>query len=129
MQYLGTHIADAKRCGETFVDLDEQALESLHPINGMVLLEREPEDERHGAIVLMPKKDDARRFEASWCRVIRTGTPARTERSGREIAYTVREGDRVIVTRFAGHDLRVGGKLYVMAQEPDILAVEVTRED
>ncbi len=42
---------------------------------------------------------------------------------GKEVAMTVKKGDQVIYSRYAGTDVKLDGEEYVIVRQSDILAV------
>lgn len=97
-------------------------MDKLVPLNGNVLVEREPEAPTKHGLIVIPTPMDKRRFEPTICRVVRSGFPWTTKK-GAKVAATVKPGERVMVTRFAGHDFEVDGRNFLVIDEADILFV------
>jgi co-chaperonin GroES (HSP10) len=120
---------------DAFATLSPEDLARFKPMNGYVLILRDDRPQTHGRIFLPTKGMNANRYEVTTGVVVRTGglklaeKPVsesygrRTTSKGTRIALTVREGDRVAINRFAGHDIRCAGQNYLIATEDDILAV------
>ena len=89
------------------------------PLGDKVVLKRqEAEDVTAGGIVLPDSaKDKPQRGE-----VIAIGD-GHVRNDGTRVALTVKEGDRVIFSSYAGDDIKIGDEEYLLLRESDILAV------
>jgi len=98
------------------------SVDSFRPGPGWVLFEREGQAESVGKIVLVKKNDKDRRYRPTPARVIKVGPPHQID-SGAKVLPELRPGDRVVLNRFCGHDIEIGGKTYVVASEEDVALV------
>lgn len=99
---------EAKRQSET----------KLVPLGDRVVLRRhDPEDRTAGGIVL----PDTARDKPQRGEVVAVGD-GHVRRDGKKVPLTVREGDSVIFSSYAGDEIRVGEEEYVLLRESDILA-------
>ena len=89
------------------------------PLGDKVVLKRqEAEDKTAGGIVLPDSaKDKPQRGE-----VVAIGD-GHVRSDGTRVALTVKEGDRVIFSSYAGDDIKIGDEEYLLLRESDILAV------
>ena len=89
------------------------------PLGDKVVLKRqEAEDVTAGGIVLPESaKDKPQRGE-----VVAIGD-GHVRNDGTRVALTVKEGDRVIFSSYAGDDIKIGDEEYLLLRESDILAV------
>ena len=91
----------------------------LTPLGDRVLVKRcEAEEKTAGGIVL----PDTAKEKPKEGEVIATGSGKLTEK-GERVALTVRKGDRVLFTSYAGNEVKVEGQEYLLMREEDILAV------
>lgn len=94
------------------------------PLNGFHIFEREPEPDRSGRIILIRKSADDQRKDVSYARVVKVGKPGRLpkSKSGALEPVSLKVGDRVLLTRYAGYDVEVAetSKRYVVAAEQDV---------
>ena len=72
-------------------------------------------------IIVLNRKDQ--RYEQTIATVVKLGAPARTDKRGTPVPFSVRPGDRVAIDKFAGHDIVLQGTAYVLAKEADIHGV------
>lgn len=114
----------ATKSREAFIDLGEMPLASIkRPAQGKILVKREPTPTSYGMVILPPKDANDRRFEASSARIIALGNPD-VDKLGNIKSWSVKVDDRVLITKFAGHDLTIeGDDSYNLLAEDDIMAV------
>jgi chaperonin GroES len=88
------------------------------PLGDRVVLRRaEAESKTAGGIVL----PDSARDKPQRGEVVAIGD-GYVRRDGARIPLTVKEGDRVIFSSYAGDDIEVGDEKYLLLRESDILA-------
>lgn len=90
----------------------------LVPLGDKVVLKRqEAEDVTAGGIVLPDSaKDKPQRGE-----VVAVGD-GHVKNDGTKVPLTVKEGDRVIFSSYAGDEIKLGDDEYLLLRESDILA-------
>ena len=89
------------------------------PLNDKILVERvEAEEKTAGGIVL----PDTAREKPKQGKVLSTGEGKVLE-SGKRRPFQVKKGDTVLFTSYAGSEIKVDGKDYLVMSEEDILAV------
>jgi chaperonin GroES len=92
---------------------------SVIPLNDKLLVERvEAEEKTAGGIVL----PDTAREKPKQGKVLATGE-GRVLDTGKRQAFQVKVGDRVMFTSYAGSEIKVEGKEYLIMSEEDILAI------
>lgn len=89
------------------------------PLGDKVVLKRqEAEDVTAGGIVLPDSaKDKPQRGE-----ILAIGD-GHVKDDGTKVPLTVKEGDRVIFSSYAGDDIKIGDEEYLLLRESDILAI------
>ena len=91
----------------------------IEPLADKVVIERlEPEDITSGGIVL----PDSAKEKPQEGKVISVGVGHQTE-SGKVVPFSVKKGSRVIFSSYAGTEVRIDGKDYLVMPEEDILAI------
>jgi chaperonin GroES len=99
-------------------DAKRQSASKLVPLGDRVVLRRhDPEDRTAGGIVL----PDTARDKPQRGEVVAVGD-GHVRRDGKKVPLSVREGDSVIFSSYAGEEIRVGEEDYVLLRESDILA-------
>jgi chaperonin GroES len=92
---------------------------SLKPLRDKVVVERSEAEERTAGGILLP---DTAKDKPKQGTVVAVG-PGRVLDNGDIKALEVKKGDRVLFSSFAGSEVKVDGKEYLVMAESDILAV------
>lgn len=88
------------------------------PLGDRVVLKRADAEETTAGGIVLP---DAARDKPQRGEVVAIGD-GHVSDSGERVALTVKEGDRVIFSSYAGEEIRVGDTDYLLLRESDILA-------
>jgi len=89
------------------------------PLNDKILVERvEAEEKTAGGIVL----PDTAKEKPKQGKVLSLGD-GKVLDNGKRQAFQVKKGDRVLFTSYAGSEVKVDGKEYLIMSEEDILAI------
>jgi chaperonin GroES len=92
---------------------------NITPLNDKIVLERlEAEQTTAGGIVL----PDTAKEKPKQGRILQLGE-GKVLDTGKRAAFQVKKGDRVLFTSYAGTEVTVDGKEYLIMTEDDILAV------
>jgi chaperonin GroES len=92
---------------------------NITPLNDKIVLERlEAEQTTAGGIVL----PDTAKEKPKQGRILQLGE-GKVLDNGKRAAFQVKKGDRVLFTSYAGTEVTVDGKEYLIMTEDDILAV------
>jgi chaperonin GroES len=92
---------------------------SVIPLNDKILVERvEAEEKTAGGIVL----PDTAREKPKQGKVLALGD-GKVLDSGKRQTFQVKKGDRVLFTSYAGSEIKVEGKEYLIMSEEDVLAI------
>lgn len=98
------------------------SMDTFKVLDGWVLFEREEAIAKVGMIHLVGRSDKERRYRPTPARVVQVGDPDQNLK-GAFVKPQLKVGDRVALGRFAGHDIEIGGRLYVVATEDDVACV------
>lgn len=90
----------------------------LKPLGDRVIIEALPKEEKTASGIVLPETAKEKPQEG---KVIAVGS-GRVE-NGERIALELKEGDRVIFSKYAGTEIKFDGKEYLIMRESDILAV------
>jgi len=89
------------------------------PLNDKILVERvEAEEKTAGGIVL----PDTAKEKPKQGKILELGD-GKTLDTGKRAAFQVKKGDKVLFTSYAGSEVTVDGKEYLIMTEDDILAI------
>jgi chaperonin GroES len=92
---------------------------NLVPLNDKIVVQRlEAEEKTAGGIVL----PDTAKEKPKQGKVLSLGDGKLLD-NGKRAPFQVKEGDRVLFTSYAGNEVTIDGKEYLIMSEDDILAV------
>ena len=92
---------------------------NIVPLNDKIVVERvEAEEKSSGGIVL----PDSAKEKPKQGKILSLGDGKLLD-SGKRAAFQVKEGDRVLFTSYAGNEVNIEGKEYLIMTEDDVLAV------
>jgi chaperonin GroES len=92
----------------------------VKPLGDRVLVEpiEEKEQQSQGGIII----PDSAKEKPTESKVIALGT-GKTDDNGKKIPFEVKKGDRVLVSKYGGTEIKLDGKEYKILGSEDILAI------
>jgi chaperonin GroES len=91
----------------------------IRPMHDRLLVERiEEEEVRRGGIII----PDTAKEKPQEGRVVAAGA-GKLNDEGKRIALDVKVGDRILFGKYAGSDVKVDDKEYLILREEDVLAI------
>ena len=95
------------------------ATPNIRPLGDRVLIQRiEAAEEIKGGIII----PDSAKEKPQEAEVIALGTGKRDD-SGKVIPFEVKAGDRVLISKYGGTEVKVGDQTLLIVNEDDILGV------
>ncbi|HTG43474.1 MAG TPA: co-chaperone GroES [Verrucomicrobiae bacterium] len=91
----------------------------LKPLGARVLVEPVTEVESKRGGIIIPDSAKEKPTEA----IVRAVGPGDIDDNGKRIALEVKVGDRVLITKYGGTDVKIDNKEYKVLSKDDILAV------
>jgi chaperonin GroES len=92
---------------------------SVKPLGDRVLVQPiEEKEEKKGGIII----PDTAKEKPQEGKVIALGTGKRDE-NGKLVPFEVKKGDRVLISKYGGTEIKIDGKDYLIMREEDILGV------
>jgi chaperonin GroES len=92
---------------------------NVKPLGDRVLVQPlEQEEVKKGGIII----PDTAKEKPQEGKVIAIGTGKRDE-NGKLIPFEVKKGDRVLISKYGGTEIKIDGKDYLIMREDDILGV------
>ncbi|WP_077296846.1 co-chaperone GroES [Virgibacillus pantothenticus] len=91
----------------------------IKPLGDRVVIELVEQEEKTASGIVLP---DSAKEKPQEGKVVAVGSGRVTE-DGKKNALEVKEGDRIIFSKFAGTEVKYEGKEYLILRENDILAV------
>jgi chaperonin GroES len=92
---------------------------NLKPLGDRVLVEPAEEKEVKKGGIIIPDTAKEKPTEG----IIRALGTGKTDDSGKKLAFEVKVGDRVLVSKYGGTEIKLDGKEYKILSSDDILAV------
>lgn len=95
------------------------AANNFKPLSDRVLVKpiEEAEQKKNGIIIPDTAKEKPQEAE-----VMALGT-GKLDDSGKRIDFTVKKGDKVLISKYGGTDVQVDGEKYLILREDDILGI------
>lgn len=91
----------------------------IKPLHDRILVLRLGEEEKTSGGIIIP---DTAKEKPQEGKIIALG-PGRMDKDGKRIPLEVKEGDRVLFSRYAGTEIKIDGVEHMMMREDDILCV------
>lgn len=92
---------------------------AIRPLHDRILVKRiEPEEQTRGGIIL----PDTAKEKSDQAVVIEVG-PGRLSKHGTQLPIEVKAGDRILMGKYSGTEIRVGNEEYLILRPDQILAV------
>jgi len=92
---------------------------NIRPLQDRIIVERIQEETRTAGGLIIP---DTAKEKPQMGMVIAAGNGKKTE-DGKVLALDVKVGDKVLFGKYAGTEIKIEGKEYLMMREDDILGV------
>ena len=92
---------------------------TIRPLGDRVLVQRTEAEEKTAGGILLP---DSAKEKPKEGKIISIGD-GKTLDNGEKSKFSVKKGDRVLFTSYAGTEVKVGGNEYLIMREEDILGV------
>ncbi|MBX3315706.1 MAG: co-chaperone GroES [Phycisphaeraceae bacterium] len=92
----------------------------IRPLHDKILVRRDDAETKTSSGIFLPESGKERPKTGT---VQAVGDGALNTETGERIPLTVKKGDRVIFTSYAGTEIKLDGTDYLMMSEDDVLAV------
>lgn len=93
---------------------------NLKPLNDRVIVKPEEAVEMSKGGIILP--DTASKEKPMQGEVIAAG-PGKTNKEGARVALSVKAGDKVLFSKYAGTEVKIENETYQVMREEDILAI------
>jgi chaperonin GroES len=92
---------------------------NIRPLGDRILVEPVEEKEVKKGGIIIPETAKEKPMESV---VVALGT-GKTDDNGKKVPFEVKKGDRVLVSKYGGTEIKIEGKEYKILNSDDILAV------
>lgn len=91
----------------------------IRPLNDRILVQRLEQEEKTSGGIIIP---DSAKEKPAEGKIVAVGNGKLNE-AGERVALEVKEGDRVLFSKYGGTDVKLDGEDYLIMREDDILGV------
>ena len=91
----------------------------VKPLHDRILVERIEEEEKTPGGIIIP---DTAKEKPSRGKVVAVGTGRKTD-DGKVIPLEVKVGDKILFGKYAGTEIKIEGKEYLMMREDEVFAI------
>ena len=92
---------------------------NVRPLGDRVLVQPIEEKETKKGGIIIPDTAKEKPQEGS---VVALGT-GKVDDNGKKIEFTVKKGDKVLISKYGGTEIKVDGESYLIMREDDILGI------
>jgi chaperonin GroES len=92
---------------------------NVRPLGDRVLVQPIEEKETKKGGIIIPDTAKEKPQEGS---VVALGT-GKTDDNGKKVEFTVKKGDKVLISKYGGTEIKVDGESYLIMREDDILGI------
>ena len=96
---------------------------NVKPLADRILVKRLDEGEVKRGGIIIPETAKEKPQE---CEVVAVG-PGRVADDGKRIAMEVKKGDRILISKYSGTEVKLSGEDYLIMREDDVLAIVTTK--
>jgi len=91
----------------------------IKPLGDRVLVQPIEEQEVKKGGIIIP---DAAKEKPQEGKIIALGT-GKTDDKGKKVAFEVKKGDRVLIPKYGGQEVKIADETYLLIKEEDILGI------
>lgn len=95
-------------------------MKKVKPLADRVLVKRIEEEEVKEGGIIIPDTAKEKPYKGV---VVAVGPGRLDEKTGKRIPLEVKEGDKVLFSKYAGTEVKIEGEEYLIMREDDILAI------
>ena len=92
---------------------------NVRPLGDRILVEAVEEKETKKGAIIIPDSAKEKPMESV---VVALGT-GKTDDNGKKVPFEVKKGDRILVSKYGGTEIKLDGKEYKILNSDDVLAV------
>jgi chaperonin GroES len=91
----------------------------IRPLNERVIVIRVEEEQKTAGGIIIP---DTAKEKPQEGKIVAVG-PGKRDDNGKRIPLEVKEGDRILFSKYAGTEIKIDGKEHIFMREDDILGI------
>jgi chaperonin GroES len=98
----------------------KKATINIRPLHDKIIVERDEAETMTAAGIILPESGKERPKSGT---VLAVGDGTLNTETGERIALTIKPGDQVLFTSYAGTEVKLDGEEYLIMSESDVLAI------
>ena len=91
----------------------------VRPLHDRIIVQRLDEGEQKIGGIIIPDTAKEKPQEGN---VVALGT-GKLDDNGKKVEFTVKKGDKVLISKYGGTEIKVDGESYLIMREDDILGI------
>ena len=91
----------------------------IKPLNDRVIVTRMEEEQKTAGGIIIP---DTAKEKPQEGKVVAVG-PGKRDDDGKRVPLEVKEGDRILFSKYAGTEIKIDGEEHIFMREDDILGI------
>jgi chaperonin GroES len=91
----------------------------INPLNDRVIVTRVEQEQKTAGGIIIP---DTAKEKPQEVKIVAVG-PGKRDDDGKRIPLEVKEGDRILFSKYAGTEIKIDGKEHIFMREDDILGI------
>ena len=91
----------------------------IRPLQDRVIVQRIEEEEKTKGGLIIP---DTAKEKPQEGKVVALGT-GKIDDNGKKVDFTVKSGDKVLISKYGGTEIKIDGDTYLIMREDDILGI------
>ena len=91
----------------------------FRPLHDRVVVKRVDAEEKTKGGIIIP---DTAKEKPQEGKVVALGT-GKLDDNGKKVEFTVKKGDKVLISKYGGTEIKVDGESYLIMREDDILGI------
>ena len=93
---------------------------AVKPLADRILVKRlEQEEQKSGGGIIIP---DTAKEKPQEAKVVEVG-PGKLDDNGKRIPLEVKKGDRILISKYGGTEVKIDGEEHLILREDDVLAI------
>jgi chaperonin GroES len=91
----------------------------IRPMSDRILVVRAEEEKKTAGGIIIPDTAKEKPLE---CKVMAVG-PGKIDEDGKRVPMDVKKGDRVLISKYAGSEIKIDGVEHIFLREDDVLGI------
>ena len=91
---------------------------TVKPLADRILVKRLEEEDKIGSIIV----PDSAKEKSEKAEIIAVGEGKKTD-EGKLISLEVKKGDRILIGKYAGTDIKIDGEEYIIMKQEDVMGI------